>query len=377
MLRPVQASDVIVVGGGVIGCAVTHALLAEGLHVGLVERDVLGAHASSAAAGMLAPLAESGGEGPLFELGLPALEGFPARVEALRESSGIDPGLVLDGLVRLRDKQSPATLPARLRELAVEAWDALDLRRHVPGLGADLETALYSPREGSVDPVALTRAYAEAVSRAGARIETGNPVLDLLWSGDRVTGVRTRQGDRASGAVVWCTGAWAGRALGALPGLGVEPVKGQMLAVRPTRPRAGPILWADAVYLVPRPSGQVRVGATVERVGFDASPTLGGVLALARAAASVLPELAGSRFDSTWAGLRPGTRDGLPLVGPHPAREGLLVAVGHDRNGILLSERTGRWVADMLLRPGRPAPEWSLLDPSRFARVEAGSGAAT
>ncbi len=340
----------------------------------VLERDQPGAHASSAAAGMLAPLAESEGRGPLFALGSAALAEFPEVAQELGSESGIDVGWVQRGLVRLYRKDAPpAELPGRepaarhSLPLGIERWDGRQLRERFPGVAPEFESAHFSPYEGVVDPVRLTRAYRIAAERFGAIFECDQEVTGLITDSDRVTGVRTRQGPHWAAHVLWCGGAWSGML--ELPGghLPVEPVKGQMLELESSTLRTGPLIWDDRTYLVLRDDGFVRVGATVERVGFDVEVRLGGVRELVNAAVSVWPRLAEARLVRSWAGLRPVTPDGLPLVGPCPGLRGISVATGHGRHGILLSAITARRVRSCVLREPTAGPElpWEALDPAR------------
>jgi glycine oxidase len=179
--------------------------------------------------------------------------------------------------------------------------------------------------------------------------------------------VRTPRGDWSAPWVVLATGPWAGAEAGAL-GLAwtppVEPVRGQIVALRPARPVLAAIAWDERVYLVPRPDGRVLAGATEERVGFDRRTTEAGVRGLVDAAVALVPALADAPAAGA-AGLRPATPDGLPCVGAVPGLEGLLVAVGHHRHGILLSPWTARLVAD--LAAGRPLPAAAAaFAPARF-----------
>ncbi len=366
-----RTADAVVVGGGVIGCAIAWALAREGLAVVVVERDRIGAHASGAAAGMLAPLAESEGEGALFRAGVAALELFPAFVAEARELSGIDPQLVPSGVLRVAGARESDALAARARALApfgVE-WLSADLaRKREPRLAPDVAGALWSPREAHVDPALLTRALGAAAARRGARFELGADAVGLLRDGERVCGVRLRDGVVGAAEVVLCTGAWTRfweDATGA--SLPVEPVRGQILALESREPAPRAIVWGDDAYLVPRTSGALVVGATVERAGFDVRVTAEGVASLLRGATALLPDLAQASFLRAWAGLRPGTPDALPLVGRVPRVRGLSVAAGHHRNGILLAPVTALWLADLLLR-GRLPDAAAPFDPARFAR---------
>ncbi len=362
--------EVIVVGAGVIGCAVAHELARAGARPLLLERDAVAAHASGAAAGMLAPFTEGAGGGPLLAIGAEALDAYPQWVASVAELSGIDPQLRRCGVLRVAragEVESLRAAAARLVPHGASWLEPDELRKRVPGVAEAAAGALWSPRESSVDAPGLTRALCAAALRRGASLREGVAVRGLLRDGERVTGVRTRDEDLYASAVVLCAGPWV-RELdehlgGAWP---VEPVKGQMLAL--DAPVGGPasILWDPDVYLVPRPDGTLRVGATVERAGFDARPTADGVARLLGAARALLPDTGSCRFLRTWAGLRPATPDHLPLVGAVPGARDLWIAAGHHRNGILLAPWTAAAVAAGLLE-SRTLPGAAALAPERFA----------
>ena len=366
--------DVVVVGGGVIGCAVAFELACEGASVVLVERDEIGAHASGAAAGMLAPIAESSGSGPLVDLGLRSLDRIARRLPELEELSGIDPKLLRCGVLRLAPPGEVEDLRAAAGALAGHACEWLDpdeLHKREPRLAEEWGGALWAAREACLDPLSLTRAYAVSAERRGADVRPGTAARGVIRDGERVAGIRTDAGDIPAGDVVLCAGVWSGP-IGAALGrdFPIEPVKGQILELEAPEPTLPAILWTPDVYLVPRPDGSLRVGATVERAGFDARPTAGAVAALLEAACGVLPPLSECRFERAWAGLRPATPDRLPLVGRVAGRPGLWIAAGHYRNGILLSALTAECLAAELVR-GEAPPELKALDPSRFASAAA------
>jgi glycine oxidase len=368
-----MSPDVIIVGGGVIGCSAAYFLAREGLSVTLLERDGLAAHASGAAAGMLAPICESTGEGPLFELGVRSLAAFGELAPRLRELSGIDPQLVPSGILRVALSAEEA---GHLRDQVTRApghgleWlEPPAARELVPEITPESFGALWSRREGHVYSPAVTRAYAGAAARLGAQIETGVPVLEWIQRDGRVMGVRTADGVKPSGHVVVCAGAWTPflRKQGIDP-VPVSPVRGQILALTAPQPGFGPIVWGEGAYLVPKLNGSVVVGATEEHAGYDCRTTVAGIAGLLAAAPRLVPALAESAFLTAWAGLRPDTPDHLPLVGPVPGVEGLILAAGHFRNGVLLSPVTGELVAGTLLGRPRPAAAEALL-PSRFLRA--------
>jgi glycine oxidase len=361
----VVAPDAIVVGGGVIGCAVAYHLVRAGAAVLVLERDRIAAHASSAAAGLVAPLAETLGEGVLCAVAQRSLAMLRGQVAELRELSGIDPGLHEVGVLRVASPDSAPELE-KLASAVLQGCEWLspaDLYRLEPRLGPGFAGGLWFPDEGYLDARALTLAYARAAALAGVQFETGAAVLGWIADGGRVRGVHTSAGVREAPCVVLCCGAWTPQ----LPGstlLPVEPVKGQMLELEAPPAPLPAVLWGPGAYLVPCGEA-VRVGATVERVGYDVQVTGAGLAALLEGARGLLPQLGESGFRSAWAGLRPGTPDGLPLIGPFPGCEGLSVATGHFRYGVLLSEFTGWSVACGMLS-GRWDSELSAFSPGRF-----------
>ncbi len=356
MTRP----DAIVVGGGVIGCAVAFALAREGVAVTLYETGEIAGEASGAAAGMLAPVGEFQAPGPLLRLGLASLARFPALVAELRERTGIDPEHQVSGVLRVA---------AMLPELELAWLDAHALRALVPVVAPGLRGALFSPHEAHVRSPLLARAFAAAAERLGARVWTGAPVVGLLRERERVAGVETADGRHAAGSVVLCAGSFT-RACAAWTdppfAAPVVPVRGQIVTLDAPRPPLGRIVWGEDAYLVPKLDGSLVVGATVERVGFDRRVTAEGVRALLAAATVLVPGLAGATFRGAFAGLRPDTPDHLPLIGPVPALPGLVLATGHYRNGVLLAPVSAGLVADGLL--GKGWPETALL-PARFTAV--------
>jgi glycine oxidase len=319
---------------------------------------------------MLAPIFESSGDGPFFRLGVRSLERFPSLVTELRELSGIDPQYVQSGVLRVASGEREANeLRERVERLTGHGLEWLSpeaARQREPLLTASLHGALWSPREGHVYSPALARAYASAAARLGARIETGVTVLGLQQAGGRVTGVRTATGDRAAGQVVLCAGVWSRFCAEWLNVcLPVQPVRGQILALDAPRPTLRSIVWGDGAYLVPKLNGSVVVGATEEQAGFDCRVTAGGVASLLRAAPRYVPALSECGFRAAWAGLRPDTPDHLPVLGPVSGVEGIHLAAGHYRNGVLLSPATGELLTAMLTRGERPAQCAPFL-PDRF-----------
>ncbi len=360
-------SDVVIVGGGVVGCASAWFLAREGVSVTLVEREDVAAQASGAAAGMLLPFGEAEVEGPFLEWAERSLALFPELCAELRARSGVDPEFEPSGALHVAACSGEAErLRAKGRRLAgreLEWLEPPELRALEPQLSPELSGALFSPREAHVRSPLLAQAYVAAALQIGARIERGVCFEGLRSEAGRVVGIETSAGPRDSGAVLLCAGVWTPRAVPfALP---MEPVRGQILSLDNCHPPLRHIVVADAAYLVPRRDARLVVGATEERVGFDRRVTAAGLTTLLDAASRLVPCLADCAFRDAWAGLRPCTPDGLPVIGRAPGLDGLLVAAGHHRNGVLLSPVTGRLVADLVL--GKPLPaSAAAFRPDRF-----------
>ncbi|MDW5594441.1 glycine oxidase ThiO [Conexibacter stalactiti] len=365
--------DVAVAGGGIIGLAVAWRAQRHGLKTVLLERDARVAQgATHAAAGMLAPVSEANvAEQELLRLGLESAARYPAFVAELAEQSPLDAGFLRCGtLVVARDRDEAEALDrerdARARlGLEVERLLPSEARRREPGLAPTLRLALDVPEDHAVDPRGLAAALADAFARAGGDLRTGTPVARVTTSatGERVSGVELDDGERIAAAqVVVATGAWT-QALGGIPTAArvpVRPVKGQILRLRDP---AGPglftrVLRMDPGYLVPRGDGRYVLGATMEERGYDTDVTAGGVFELLRDASELVPGISELVLEELEAGLRPGTPDNAPALGPG-ALEGLHWAAGHHRNGILLAPVT----ADLLLASLTGAPLGELATP--------------
>lgn len=378
-----RTADVVVVGGGLVGCLTARALASTGRSVRLVERDAdLGRRASTAAAGMLSPQMESaegllaedaGAAAAMLDLCLAARVRYPAFVRDLEAETGRrvhyrTDGTLVVGLDEDEAERLEKTAVSQVaRGLRAEFLSGARARRLEPALSADIRAALHLPDDHQVDPVALMEAAAAALgTRRGVTIATGADVEAVLSERGAVTGVRTSRGPVVSPTVVIAAGAWSGRIAG-LPGpLPVRPVKGQMAAVRLPRPPIRHTVGSLGAYCVPREEGRVVIGATVEEAGFDDRVTPAGIDDLLAAARRFLPGLAGRPLDSTWAGLRPGTPDGLPIIGEDPRIAGLVYATGHYRNGILLAPLTAECVAALVAGEAPPVDLGSFA-PDRAA----------
>jgi glycine oxidase len=367
--------DVAVIGGGPIGLASAWRAAQRGLRVCVLDAGEPGAW--HVAAGMLAPVAEAQfGEDALLELSLRAAAAFPEFCAELTEASGSDPGLRTSGtLVVARDRDEAEALERLLAfrqrlGLGVERLLPSAARRAEPALAPTVRLALDVAGDHSVDPRRLVAALAGAVRRTGGSVRAHARATGVIVDGERVTGVRLRDGSKLeAGAVLVAAGAHSGRIDGLPPdaGVPVRPVKGQVLRLRDPN---GPGLIERTVrtsdaYVVPRADGRYVLGATMEERGFDTAPTAGGVFQLLRDVSEVLPGVLELELEELLAGLRPATPDNVPAIGPG-ALAGLVWATGHHRNGILLSGLSGELAAAAL--SSEELPEWAApADPGRFA----------
>jgi glycine oxidase len=318
--------------------------------------------ASWAAAGMLSPLAEAAGPGPMLDLLLAAREMYPAYLEALREETGTDCGYSAAGTLylALREEDEPELAERFAWQsaagLAVERLDAAATREAEPGVSPAVRMALRFPGDHQVDNRALGAALWSAARSAGAEFRLGARAVRLLCEGGRAAGVALADGGRiAAGAVVLAGGAWAGRLEGLPRPVPVEPVHGQLAAIESVPPLFRHVVDTPRCYLVPRGPGRVIVGATVEHTGLRKAVTPWGLMRLLGAAVEAAPALEHAPLAEFWSGLRPGTPDDLPILGPDPGLPGLVYATGHYRNGILLAPLTGEAVGGLLAGEGWPA----------------------
>ena len=373
--------EVLVVGAGAIGLACAWRAAQRGLRVRVLEREAPGAGASGVAAGMLAPVGEAAwGEDRLLAAALASHRAWPRFAAELAEG-GTDPGYIEGGALHVAfDRDEAAELRRRyelMTSLDLEAqWlSPTQCRGLEPGLHPSMFGGIHAPHEAGVDPGATVAARRLACDRAGVAVESGAEVAAAITDGNRLVGLETGDGRRhGADAVVLAAGAWS--AAGWVPAEArppVRPVKGQILTLRESggRALADRIVVTERVYLVPRADGRLVVGATVEELGFDTRVTAGGVHELLREAYRALPEVAELELERAVAGLRPGTPDNAPLVGPG-AIEGLILATGHFRNGILLAPLTADGVAALLCGEEPPA-ELAVADPARFAPERAGA----
>ncbi len=368
-----RTADILVVGGGVIGCSIAYELAKASFAVTLVERGTPGCEASSAGAGMLAPQAESSAPSPRLGLGLASKALYAELALELRERTGLDVEYETSGNLHCfldeGDESVGRAACAWQREAGLKAEllsraDALALE---PDLSAEVRGALFFPEDHWVNNPRLVTALATGAAQGRARFVTGE-VTALLRAGDRVTGAQVGEDQIRAGAVVLAAGAWSGQ-LAATAGLRlpVGPVRGQIVCLEGIPRRHRHLLHIKDHYLVPRVNGEILIGASVEWAGFAKQVTVEYVRSALDAAMRLAPALGRLPIKATWAGFRPWAPDELPIIGPWPGLEGLVVATGHFRNGILLAPITARLVRELLVERA-PSMDLTPFLPGRLLK---------
>ncbi len=367
-----MTSRAVVIGGGLVGCLVALRLADAGFDVVVLEKSHPGAEASSAAAGILAGQADSHGPGALFDLAIESRAMHHTLAQEILERTGVSVGLRRCGVLELASTDADLQgLRAKLlwqRDAGhrVETLDAREVRALEASLSDGFVGGVHIPDDGALDTVALMHGVSQAAARAGVRVDTGVLARRVAVSSGRVQGVDTDDGRVEGDLVVVCAGALSGLVEGALTEPSrVRPARGQVVALR-TRPvPIGRGVFARGGYLVPKSAGRVLVGSTMEFVGYQRGVTARGVARLLDVATGTVPSLGDALLEATWSGFRPYASDGAPCVGVGGA-EGLLVATGHHRSGILLAPVTAAIVTEFATT-GRSTRDVALLRPLRDA----------
>jgi glycine oxidase len=364
-----------------MGLGIAWRLAQAGCAVTVYDRAEAGHGASWAAAGMLAAAVETEpGEEQLLALTLQSQRMWPAFARELETATRISLGYRDDGTIVValtRDDVEQLRFTYEFQKslgLELEWLSGAEARRHEPHLRPGIPGAVLSLRDHQVENRHLVRALARAAQSAGAILQEHHPVREVDVRGGRACAVLTDQIRDPADVVVLAAGAWSREILGIpaahLPP--VRPIKGQMLALRmdPSAPLLRHVIWLPRGYLVPRDDGRLLVGATVEERGFEDALTAGGLLALIEGAWRAVPAIEELPIDETWVGFRPGSRDDAPMLGPSGI-DGLVVATGHHRNGILLTPLTIETVSAYILT-GRLPDTVKPFTPQRFGQRHTG-----
>jgi glycine oxidase len=358
--------DVLVIGGGVIGLSAAYFLAREQVRVQVLDRGDFGQEASWAGAGILSPGDPACAPTPYDQLRAHGAALFPMLSAELKERTGIDNGYLRCGGLEFSEEEDQAAAQEwRGEGIAFETLSPRDLRRLEPAIAGGLGRVYHLPDIAQLRNPRHVKALLAGCRKHGVRLQPGCTLLGFERHGDRLMAAKTTAGRLPAGQFLLATGAWTDPLLeqvGWRPG--VRPVRGQIALLNTGAPLFGKILLHGKRYLVPRPDGRVLIGSTEEDVGFDKRTTARAIGDLLAFALGLVPGLADAPLERCWAGLRPGSPDGLPFLGPVPGLANLLVAAGHFRSGIQWSPITGLLIKELVL--GQPPT--IALEPFRLDR---------
>ncbi len=356
-----HSPDVLILGGGVIGLTTAYFLAKEGVPVAVVDKGDFGQESSWAGAGIISPGNPKRAKSPLGQLRAKSSSLFPELSAELRERTGIDNGYVRCGGLELKlaeDALEERRIQVFLQEergegVNCEVLDGKQLRELEPALSENLPGAVHFPEIAQVRNPRHVKALLAGCGKLGVTLKPGCPVFGLEREGDRITGVRGSEGMLRADRYLIACGSWSDMLLQFVGRqAGIRPIRGQIVLLDASPPLFRRVLLASSEYLVPRPEGRVLVGSTEEDVGFDKRTTAGAIQKLLAFATRLIPALAEAPVERCWAGLRPGSPDGRPFLGPVPDFQNLFIAAGHFRSGIMLSPGTALVMKELLT--GRP-----------------------
>jgi glycine oxidase len=343
--------DVLILGGGVIGLSAAYFLAREGVRVAVLDKGDFGQEASWAGAGILPPGNPLQARTPLDQLRAHSAALFPTLSAELRERTGIDNGYLRCGGLELGEEEDETAAQEWRREgIAFQTLTESALLRLEPNLAARRGLTYHLPDMAQLRNPRHVKALLAACHALGVRLRPGCPVHGFQRQGEKITAVKTAEGLLPASRYLLATGAWSDtllEPLGWQPG--IHPVRGQIVLLNSGAPRFRHVLLQGARYLVPRPDGRVLVGSTEETVGFDKRTTAAAITGLLTLAHTLVPPLGEAHVERCWAGLRPGSPDGLPFLGAVPGCDNLFVAAGHFRAGIQLSPATALVLKELLL----------------------------
>jgi len=365
-----ETYDAVIAGGGIVGASIALELAEAGLRVALFDAREPGREASWASGGMTSPAPENAAMIPFMPISLASVALYPDFIRRVEELSGMNVGyrrkgaidVLLDGNVH--EEVSTVIALQHGVGLKAEALTAERARSLEPTLTENTQAAIFRPDEASLNARAFTDAALKAARRKGAEIHGHNGAKSLWKESSRCKGLVLEKDRVEAKWTIIAAGCFSSKIGGAAPYAPVTPAKGQMIALRCESTPIEHILWLKHKYLVPQLDGRIIAGSTVEYTGFDHDVTAGGVELILREAMRMVPGLANARIEETWAGLRPDSPDHLPIIGPTDL-QGLLIATGHFRSGILLAPVTARLIRDWITTK-KVAVDWSRLSPMRF-----------
>lgn len=366
--------DAVVAGGGVIGASIALELASAGLKVGVFDAQKPGREASWASAGMISPSPDGAATAALLPLSLASVGAYPEFLRSVEELSGKKTGYRKEGaldifLTQAAEAEIPALVEAHrkagLRAETVNSEQACALE---PEITAEIRGGIVRPDEASLDNRIFTEGVLEAAQCKGAEIHSGNGAKALWMEGNVCKGLQVETSRVEARWTIVAAGCFSAHIEGAAPYAPVVPAKGQMIALRCDTVKIKRNIWCEHIYLVPRTDGRIIAGATIEYEGFDRSVTAAGLRKILNGAIALVPGLEKARIEETWAGLRPDSPDHLPILGPTD-RDGLLIATGHFRSGILLAPVTARLIREWVTTQ-KVSVDWAPFSPMRFQKKQ-------
>ena len=346
-------TDVVIVGGGIIGTSVAYHLARQNVRTLLVEKNTPGQEASAAAAGMLAATSAGSRRGPMYQLKSASQALYPALIRELEERTGIDiecqtPGIFEILLTEVGEKHYRRLYELRREQGHAVSWlSAEEARRQEPSLTPDLRAAVHFADDHHLHNGKLIEAWTQAAQQCGVTVRTGTTVHEVRVTNRRVSQVRIGDDWVSADTIVIAAGSWSAQ-VGEVFGvtIPIQPAKGQMLSLRTTQLRH--VISSDDRYLVPRKNGEVILGSSIEFIGHNKDVTLEGIQRLTEWAETIVPGINTAPLNRFWAGLRPYSPTRRPILCRAPGLDNVVLATGHHRNGILLAPITGQLISELI-----------------------------
>jgi len=342
---------VIIIGGGIIGMLTARELHNAGVDVLVIERGPLGGESSWAGGGIISPLYPWRYSRSVNRLAEISKTIYPGLAQQLQHESGVDCELITSGLL-FTDLKERQQAESWAREWSVDLQvitDAHRLHEIEPQVSTAIDCGLWLPDIMQIRNPKLVKAMKGSFDALGIKYFEHTPVQELVIEAGVIKGVKTDAGIYTADKVVIASGAWSAGFIKGEKNVEVEPVKGQMIMFRGEHGLIKRMVLSSGHYIIPRKDGRVLAGSTLERTGFDKTITDDATVELRRAAVEIIPALADMEIERQWAGLRPGTEQGIPYICSHPEIDGLYINAGHYRNGVVLGAASARLMAEMVL----------------------------
>jgi glycine oxidase len=356
-------SDVIIIGGGIIGMLTARELHNDGADVLVVERGPLGGESSWAGGGIISPLYPWRYSPSVNQLAEISKQIYPDLAQQLQDESGIDCELITSGLLYTgTEEQQRAQSWAQEWSIDLQPLTGVPQIQEVePQVSTGIDSGLWMPEIMQIRNPKLVKAMKGSFDTLGIKYLEQTPVTELAIDAEVIKGIKTASESFHSDKVIIASGAWSAGFIQHGKNIAVEPVKGQMLMFRGEPGLIRRMVLSSGHYIIPRKDGRVLAGSTLERSGFDKSITIDATVELTRAAVEIIPALRDMEIERQWAGLRPGTEQGIPYICNHPEIDGLYINAGHYRNGVVLGAASARLMAEMVLE------QETSLDPAPYA----------